>query len=163
MELNSLAEKKCTLEKMNLFMLTSPDRLKKMYVFAIFRTFHLYFEHRVRKPVFTHSDWKEERVLETCVSIVFSYPVQNLHFVTSSESSGVVKVIKNDLLVRWLVVYFHVIKSATLSWVSKMNNSLLKSHVLLINVFNMEHCLWYIVHLRVVFCWNCKKLACKMV
>ena len=44
--------------------------------------------------LFTHFDSKEGRVLETGFCLVF-FHVENLPFVTSSESSGVVKTMKD--------------------------------------------------------------------
>ena len=46
--------------------------------------------------LFTHTDWEEKCVLETSLCLVFVNSVQYLHFVTSSESTGVMKAIEND-------------------------------------------------------------------
>ena len=75
-------------------------------------------------------------------------------FLTSLESSGVGKTIFG-------VVYFGDTKSANFvkMWPEKM--SLLKSHILLSIVVNMNHCWQYHVHFRVVYCSNLKHWAAK--
>ena len=84
--------------------------------------------------------------------MLFFHPVRNLHFVMSSESSGVVKTIKNDLFET--LVKFRVVKSANL-WSEKLNNRLLKKPI---NVFNMKFSWWCSVYFFVVYL----KFGCKM-
>ena len=97
----------------------------------------------------------------------FFHLVHNLHFLTSSGSGSVMKTMKNDLL-KHLVGSCLVLRCKKcevckqIFWSSeKMNVGLLKSHILYINILNMKHCCWCIVHLRVVYCSTPEHRAAK--
>ena len=72
------------------------------------------------------------------------------------------EIIKNGLF--WLVVvYFRVAKSVNFVNIrlKTTNKSLLKSHVLHINVLNMKHCGWHVAHFGVVYYSTVKHWATK--
>ena len=71
---------------------------------------------------FLHSDWKEECVLETGLCIVFC-PVQNFHFVTSSESLVIWFKVRNGLFLAYTCSFWHCsLCKSPKYWVAKWRN-----------------------------------------